>query len=160
MSFSAGFRPCLNKQGLNKLTFTSFNFKTFESKKEGKGDYDLFSLCFTSHGFVMGVDQEINCLYKPELSPDSLLGEMLLAMGFVFPETATVTDDDGFAVAEIDEDDDGFGVVESVDVEALANAVTDFLEEQKEKKFVAKVAKNKNGFWEIEKATLAPLSKK
>lgn len=159
MSFSAGFRPCLNKKGLNKLTFTGFTFRTIESKKQDKEDYDLFSLTFLSHGFVFSVDQDINLLFKPELSPDSQLGEMLIAMGFDFPEGEKTTDEDGFEVVQLDEDEDGFAVTESVDIESLAMLVELFLKDSIDKKFVAKVAKNKNGFWEIDKSTLAPLAK-
>lgn len=151
--FTAKFQSAKNKNGESKLTFIGTDIK--EGEKEGK-PWSIFKFRFLCMGKFHGSDQEVGLITGFQYEPDNVLGRTLNAMGFKTPTPNTVFDDDGFEIVEPENlDDDGFEVTLAPKLNVIG-----FLETKVDSLYIAKLAKNQKGFWEIDVDTLRPFVSK
>ena len=156
-TFTAAFRPALNKEGFGKLTFLGTS--TQSGTNEDGTPWEIFKLNFEVMGATRGVNQKISITTNYQYAEDNKLGKALLNMGFVPPKPAElVADDQGFMKDAVQEDEDGFEQANDVvpDIEG-------FLESCKGIVYVGKLGKategKQKGYWEIDIDSLKPFVK-
>jgi hypothetical protein len=154
MSFQIIAKPALNKAGLTKLTYKGFeevdpqfDAKTGEQIKRG----------YTKLMFEI-MDTTRKSPIKANVIGGALTGYFLKtieALGFAMP----TTDADGFNV-ELDGalDSDGFET-EDTNATELIESLKAHLEKVNGIVLLAKVEKNKRGYWEIDTDSLQPFDK-
>lgn len=155
-TFTAAFRPSLNKEGFGKLKFLGTS--TQSGIKEDGTPWEMFKLNFEAIGVSRGVNQKISITVNYQYAEDNKLGKTLSNMGFAPKPVELVPDDAGFMVAVVQEDEDGF--------ETANDAVPDieeFLESCKGVVYVGKLNKategKQKGYWEIDVDSLKPFVK-
>lgn len=173
-TFTAGFSPALNKDGLARLEFVGFEVKQGKKelldKESGEKmvdpdtgeiiyrDWALVNLNFVAKGLIKGTSQKIAITTNFQYSPDNLLGKVLDKLGYELPGIPKTVDDEGFEVIETAEDEDGFGEVEQPNlfIEEFLNSIVGDV-------FVGKLYKPSEGdrkrFWHIDVDTLKLLKK-
>lgn len=158
------FRPALNPQGLAKITFKTSGEATGKRKADDS-EYKTFQFVFEVMSAIRGQAPKlikVNASFTLDAAnPSSTrLGQLLLALGFEFPIPTLVEDEDGFGVeGEATPDEDGFAVEED-NLADLAEQIEAFLPTAEDKVFTGKVAQNKQGYWDIDIASLQPFVKK
>lgn len=158
-TFTQGFRPAFNKQGLARLTFLGTGSQM--GTKDDGTTWEIFKLVFEVMGEDRGVNQKVSIVTNYTYDEDNALGKTLKAMGFVPPTTEAemVEDDGGFMVRSVNEDDEGFALAES----SSTPDIEGFLKGCEGKVYLAKVMKHtegkRKGFWEIDVESLAPFKK-
>ena len=163
--FKKPFRPAKNRQGLSKLTYKNAEMIS-GIKTDNQGNekaYEFIKLNFS----CMGMDRSINQALSINLSPnldvfdtESYGAKVLLNMGLALPEedeivAETELDEDGFVMDKIEVSDDGFSAEDS-DYDGYSALIEDFLKSCQRQEFLAFVAKNSKGFWEVDVDSLKP----
>lgn len=158
-TFTAAFKPALNKEGYGKLTFLGSS--TQSGEKEDGSSWDIFKLTFEVMGAIRGVNQKILVVTNFAYEEDNLLGKTMRHMGFipVLNESVNMIEDDmGFMVIPVAEDEDGF----HTDCEVVPD-IDGFFKKCEGQVYLAKVCKviegKRKGFWEIDVDSLKPFVK-
>lgn len=153
MAFKVASKPALNKDGYAKVTFKNVEEGTRTDKTTGEiKEYTklIFSVMDTSRSNPLNINLFMDVLgtVKADL--------LLTGLGFEYSQPLEA-DEDGFGVESIVADEDGFDV--GVSSDEYIQAVCDFLEEIKDKNYLAKVERNGKGYWELDINTLKPFTK-
>lgn len=148
MSFQLQFQPAVNKEGLSRLQFVCYEFKSGkagerkdpdnETSEVYKKDWEFHKLVFAVRGMVKGQEQKISMTFSSVYSPSNRLGVALSKLGYEPPIMQTTTDEDGFEVAG-DEDEDGFGQIEAFDL-----GIEEFLKSIEGKVYVGQVKRSED----------------
>lgn len=157
------FRPACNRLGYAKLTYKACELMT-GIKADGKA-YEFIKLNFICMGMDRSINQAISINMSPAidlLDENSHATKVLCAMGMELPkaeetETEIEYDLDGFPMDKIEVGEDGFSVDDD-DSNPHAILIEEFLDSCKRKEFLAFVAKNAKGFWDVDVDSLKPLN--
>ncbi|AFZ03008.1 hypothetical protein [Calothrix sp. PCC 6303] len=156
MSFTIVPKPALNKDGYAKVTFKGY--------EEIAAQYDSDTGEEIKRAYVKLAFEIMDTTRKSPIKANIIGGAItgrfqttLAVLGFELPEAASGEDSDGFRI-EIagQEGADGFEI-EVIEEEQTLDLLREQLDSAVGVSLIAKVVKNKRGYWEIETDTFKPL---
>ncbi len=158
MSFQIIAKPALNQDGQAKVTFRGW--------EQVDAQFDAVTGEQVKRGYVKLMFEIMDTTRKSPIKANVIGGALtgnflttLEALGFSLPAPSTTIDSDGFTVEVSGEaDEDGFETDDTNPAEVV-EAVKVHLDNSSGTQLLAKVAKNKRGYWEIDVDSLKPLKK-
>jgi hypothetical protein len=156
MSFKIIAQPALNKQGFAKLTFKGY--------QEVEAQFDADTGEQTKRAYTKLLFTVMDTTRKSPINANVIGGALtgnfltaLTALGFELPTPELAEDNDGFSVETMAVDEDGFEIAD-VDEEGVVANLKAHLTSVIDSNYLAKVAKNKRGYWEIDINSIKPLA--